>query len=59
MRLQPVVAQPVIRMAEREFTLSSGHRIPAGTILEMAQYSTMRSTDWGWEDPESYKPVSH
>lgn len=58
MRLQPVAAQPVRRVAERDFMLSTGHKIPAGTYLEMAQYSMMRNPQWGWEDPEDFKPVA-
>ena len=57
MRLQPVVAQPLRRMAVRDVRLSNGVLIPAGTGIELASYSIARSAAWGWKDGEAYKPV--
>ncbi len=58
MRLQPVAAQPLRRVTTRDVKLSSGHLIPAGVFVELAQYSVMRSKAWGWEDGDVFKPVS-
>lgn len=57
MRLQPVVATPLRRLAVRDLTLSNGVLIPAGTIIELASYSLSRNPAWGWTDPEAFKPV--
>lgn len=58
MRLQPVAAQPLRRVTTRDIRLSSGHLIPAGVFVELAQYSVMRSEAWGWEQGDAFKPVS-
>jgi hypothetical protein len=57
MRLQPVVAQPLRRVAVRDVRLSNGVLIPAGAGIELASYSIARSAAWGWVDGEAYKPV--
>jgi cytochrome P450 len=57
MRLQPVAAQPLRRMAQRAFTLSNGQVVPAGTYLELSQYGVMRGEEWGWEDVNDFRPV--
>ncbi|CAL8472312.1 g11855 [Coccomyxa elongata] len=56
MRLQPVAAQPLRRVTTRDIRLSSGHLIPAGVFVELAQYSVMRSKAWGWEEGDAFKP---
>ncbi len=58
MRLQPVAAQPLRRVTTCDIRLSSGHLIPAGIFVELAQYSVMRSKAWGWEEGDAFKPVS-
>ncbi len=58
MRLQPVVANSLRRLAVRDVALSNGAVIPAGVIIELAQYSVFRNPAWGWEDPDAFKPVS-
>ena len=58
MRLQPVAANSLRRLAVRDVALSNGFVIPAGVIVELAQYSVFRNPAWGWEDPNAFKPVS-
>ena len=58
MRLQPVAANSLRRLAVRDVRLSNGAVIPAGVIVELAQYSVFRNPAWGWEDPNTFKPVS-
>ena len=58
MRLQPVAANSLRRLAVRDVALSNGIVIPAGVIVELAQYSVFRNPAWGWEDPNAFKPVS-
>ena len=58
MRLQPVAANSLRRLAVRDVPLSNGVVIPAGVVVELAQYSVFRNPAWGWEDPEAFKPVS-
>ena len=58
MRLQPVAANSLRRLAVRDVRLSNGVVIPAGVIVELAQYSVFRNPAWGWEDPDAFKPVS-
>lgn len=57
MRLQPVAANSLRRLAVRDVRLSNGVVIPAGVIVELAQYSVFRNPAWGWEDPDAFKPV--
>ena len=58
MRLQPVVANNLRRLVVRPVRLSNGFVLPAGVHVELAQYSVMRNPAWGWEAPNSFKPVS-
>ena len=58
MRLQPVVADNLRRLVVRPVRLSNGFVLPAGVHVELAQYSVMRNPAWGWEAPNSFKPVS-
>ena len=58
MRLQPVVANSLRRLVVRPVRLSNGFVLPAGVHVELAQYSVMRNPAWGWEAPNSFKPVS-
>ena len=58
MRLQPVVANNLRRLVVRPVRLSNGFVLPSGVHVELAQYSVMRNPAWGWEAPNSFKPVS-
>ena len=58
MRLQPVAANSLRRVAVRDVRLSNGVLLPAGVAIEMAQYSIFRNPAFGWQDPMSFKPVS-
>ena len=58
MRLQPVAANSLRRLAVKDVRLSNGAVLPAGVSIEMAQYSIFRNPAWGWKDPMSYVPVS-
>ena len=58
MRLQPVVANSLRRLVVRPVRLSNGFVLPAGVHVELAQYSVMRNPAWGWEAPNTFKPVS-
>ena len=58
MRLQPVAANSLRRLAVKDVRLSNGVVLPAGVSIEMAQYSIFRNPAWGWKDPMSYVPVS-
>lgn len=57
MRLQPVAATPLTRVAVRDLRLSDGTLVPAGTVVETAQYTPMRDARWGWKDGDSFLPV--
>ena len=58
MRLQPVAANSLRRVAVRDVRLSNGVVLPAGVSIEVAQYSNFRNPAWGWKDPNAYLPVS-
>ena len=57
MRLQPVAANSLRRVAVRDVRLSNGVLLPAGVSIEMAQYSMFRNPAWGWKNPNAYLPV--
>ena len=57
MRLQPVAANSLRRVAVRDVRLSTGAVLPAGVALELAQFSVFRNPAWGWEAPDTFKPV--
>ena len=57
MRLQPVAANSLRRVAVRDVRLSNGVVLPAGVSVEVAQYSMFRNPAWGWKDPDAYLPV--
>ncbi len=57
MRLQPVAASPLTRVAVRDLRLSDGTVIPAGVIIETAQYTPMRDERWGWHRGGDFLPV--
>jgi hypothetical protein len=57
MRLQPVAALPLTRVAVRDLQLSNGMVIPAGMMIETAQYTPMRDARWGWQHGDKFIPV--
>ena len=57
MRLQPVAAAPLQRVAVQDFKLSNGVVIPAGVTIDLAQYTVMQNDAWGWKDGASFNPV--
>ena len=57
MRLQPVAASPLQRVAVQDFKLSNGVVIPAGVTIDLAQYTVMQDDAWGWKDGASFNPV--
>ena len=57
MRLQPVAANSLRRVAVRDVRLSNGVVLPAGVSIEVAQYSMFRNPVWGWKDPDAYLPA--
>ena len=57
MRLQPVAANSLRRIAVRDVRLSNGVVLPAGVSIEVAQYSMFRNPAWGWKNPNAYLPV--
>ena len=57
MRLQPVAANSLRRVAVRDVRLSNGVVLPAGVSIEVAQYSMFRNPAWGWKYPDAYLPV--
>ena len=57
MRLQPVAATPLTRVATRDLRLSDGTVIPAGVTVEAAQYTPMRDERWGWHRGSDFIPV--
>lgn len=57
MRLQPVAASPLARVAKRDLHLSDGTVIPAGVMVEAAQYTPMRDERWGWHHGNEFLPV--
>jgi hypothetical protein len=58
MRLQPVAAGPLLRVAKADNPFSNGVVIPSGVTIDLAQYTPMRSDIYGWEDGTSFIPVS-
>ncbi|CAL8464888.1 g4423 [Coccomyxa elongata] len=56
MRLQPVAASPLARVAKRDLHLSDGTVIPAGVMVEAAQYTPMRDERWGWHRGNEFLP---
>ena len=58
MRLQPVAAMPLQRVAVQNFKLSNGMVVPAGVTIDLAQYTVMQDKTWGWKDGASFIPVS-
>ena len=58
MRLQPVVAGPLQRVAKADILLSNGVVIPSGVHIDLAQYTPMQSDAYGWKDGASFIPVS-
>ena len=57
MRLQPVAASPLQRVAVQDFKLSNGVVIPSGVTIDLAQYTVMQEGAWGWKDGASFIPV--
>lgn len=57
MRLQPVAASPLARVAKRDLHFSDGTVIPAGVLVEAAQYTPMRDERWGWHRGTEFLPV--
>ncbi len=57
MRLQPVAASPLARVAKRDLHFSDGTVIPAGVMVETAQYTPMRDERWGWHRGTDFLPV--
>jgi hypothetical protein len=58
MRLQPVAATPLQRVAKADILLSNGVVIPSGVTIDLAQYTPMQSDAYGWKDGTSFIPVS-
>ena len=58
MRLQPVAAMPLQRVAVQDFKLNNGIVVPAGVTIDLAQYTVMQDKSWGWKDGASFIPVS-
>ncbi len=58
MRLQPVAAMPLQRVAVQDFKLSNEMVVPAGVTIDLAQYTVMQDKTWGWKDGASFIPVS-
>jgi len=59
MRLQPVVAAPLQRVAKGDIRLSNGVVIPSGVTIDLAQFTVMHNEAWGWKDSKSFIPVRH
>ena len=57
MRLQPVAATPLQRVAVRNVRLSNRVVIPAGVTIELSQFTVMLNDAWGWKDGTSFIPV--
>lgn len=59
MRLQPVVATPLQRVAKGDIRLSNGVVIPSGVTIDLAQFTVMHDEAWGWKDSKSFVPVNY